>query len=100
MVHGMHSGFELLNNVTTENDGGTRCSKILWPNCSACPCKQPLAIRRMLDSRTIQLNTTFVSGTPAVLRYGWGDYPTMILFGADGRPAPPFNVSVSGKGRA
>ena len=35
-----------------------------------------------------------ISGKAAGLRYAFHDYPTMLVFDADGRPAPPFNVSV------
>ena len=31
-------------------------------------------------NRTVQLNTTFVSGTLGTLRYAWRDYPSMSVF--------------------
>jgi hypothetical protein len=49
----------------------------------------------MADGRTIQLNTTWISGQPLTLKYAWHDYPTMLVFDAlDGRPVAPFNASV------
>jgi len=50
----------------------------------------------MVGPRTIQLNTTFVMGTPATVRYAFKDYPDMVVYSADedGLPAPPFNVSL------
>ena len=67
----------------------------LCTDCARCPCFQPLEFT-VLDGRTLQLNTTFISGKAAGLRYAFHDYPTMLVFDADGRPAPPFNVSVAG----
>eukprot|EP01052_Picozoa_sp_SAG31_P057494 SAG31_NODE_17050_length_685_cov_1.126280_1_plen_169_part_01 len=113
----MQPAFELLNDVYAREERAadrrwvneSQCPVVLWPNCSRCPCKQPLALSSRpppamaaagepgsrTTFRTLQLNTTFVSGRPSVLRYGWGDYPTLVLYDAeDGRPVPPFNVSI------
>ena len=61
----------------------TRCPVVLWPNCSSCPCKQPLALgvaahaprgraatvgaQTPVSFRTLQLNTGLTSA-----RGGWG----------------------------
>lgn len=102
----MSSGFELLNDIAGVEAAALRpkyhpipapaCSMLLWPNCSACPCSQPLALTSLLaDKRTVQLNVTYVSGNASVLRYAWKDYPTMVVYAVDdGRPAAPFNVTV------
>ena len=106
MLNAMQSGFELLNDIAGTEAANIRpkfhpipapaCAMLLWPNCSACACKQPLALTSLLpDKKTVQLNVTYISGKASVLRYGWDDYPTMIVYSAeDGRPAAPFNVSV------
>jgi hypothetical protein len=48
------------------------------------------------DGLTIQLNTTWISGTAQTLKYAWHDYPTMLVFDAmDGRPVAPFNITVA-----
>eukprot|EP00040_Diaphanoeca_grandis_P032063 m.193364 g.193364 ORF g.193364 m.193364 type:complete len:221 (-) comp32499_c12_seq3:93-755(-) len=100
-------GFELWNNITvTECDtpGKPPCSAkgptgetlttSTCTDCSVCPCMQPLEMAGVLaDGLTVQLNTTFVNGEPMFVRYGWHDYPTMIVFGENDRPAPPFNAS-------
>ena len=59
---------------------------------------QPLEFGGMIGPRTIQLNTTFVNGKPATVRYGWRDYPNMVVYAADADalPAPPFNVTLHG----
>ena len=59
---------------------------------------QPLEFGGMIGPRTIQLNTTFVNGKPATVRYAWRDYPNMVVYAADADelPAPPFNVTLSG----
>jgi|TARA_B110000091_G_scaffold130600_1_gene140047 hypothetical protein len=59
---------------------------------------QPLEFGGMIGKRTIQLNTTFVSGVLRTVRYGWRDYPNMVVYAADADelPAPPFNVTLSG----
>ena len=69
-----HSGFELHNNISIpwtdgEHVDGTnqRCPVMLWPNCTMCPCKQPLSMSGQIGPRTLQFNTTFVSGTPGML---------------------------------
>jgi hypothetical protein len=106
MVNAMSSGFELLNDIAGAEAAMLRpkvhpipdpaCAMLLWPNCSACPCSQPLALTELMgDNRTVQLNVTYVSGNASVLRYAWADYPTMIVYSKeDGRPAAPFNVSI------
>ena len=65
----------------------------LCTDCTKCPCWQPLEFS-VIDETTLQLNTTFISGKPASLRYAMHDYPTMVVFDSDGRPAPPFNVTI------
>ena len=55
----------------------------------------------MINERTLQLNTTFISGKPSILKYAFADYPTMLIFDpADGRPAAPFNVTIPYVARA
>ena len=99
LADGSRHGFELWNNVSGNPlQGGTsagsrQLTSALCTDCTRCPCFQPLEFT-VLDDRTLQLNTTFISGKAASLRYAFHDYPTMLVFGADGRPAPPFNVSV------
>lgn len=101
--YGMGSGFRLHNNIRERalpgeqpvNVNKADTCGIMGPNCSACPCSQPLAMTKVIGQRTVVLNTTFVSGVPSVLRYAWEDYPTMPIISAeDGRPAAPFNASV------
>ena len=58
-----------------------------------CAGWQPLEFS-VLDAHTVQLNTTYISGKAASLRYAMHDYPTMVVFDSDGRPAPPFNVTI------
>ena len=106
MMRGMRSGFEVLNDIAAADAAAIdpkfhpqptpQCPLLLWPNCSACACQQTVAVTGQAGPRTVQLNTTFVSGRPALLRYGWDDdYPTMIVYAKDdGRPAAPFNVSI------
>ena len=49
----------------------------------------------LADGRTLQFNTSFISGELGYLKYAWHDYPTMAVYAKEtGRPAPPFNVSV------
>jgi hypothetical protein len=47
---------------------------------------------------TVQLNFTWTfplaTNTPAVLRYGWRDYPALLLYGAGALPVAPFNTTV------
>jgi len=99
-VYGMTAGFQLFNNVTGSaalggtSPGDRRLTSALCTDCTKCPCSQPLTVTGMVDSKTLQLNTTFISGTPAILQYAFADYPTMVIFDADGRPAAPFNVSL------
>lgn len=90
-AHGVQPAFKLANDVTRPP-----CTPILWTNCSACPCTQPLALGPVLSDRsTVQLNVTYVSGRPGQLKYGWRDYPLLVVYStADDRPAPPFNVTV------
>ena len=98
------SGFELWNDQLGQPAlGGTSAgSRQLLSNlcaiCSKCPCMQPLEFGGMIGPRTIQLNTTFVNGKPATVRYGWRDYPNMVVYAADADalPAPPFNVTLHG----
>ena len=98
------SGFELWNDQLGQPAlGGTSAgSRQLLSNlcgdCSKCPCMQPLEFGGMIGPRTIQLNTTFVNGKPATVRYAWRDYPNMVVYAADndGLPGPPFNVTLSG----
>jgi hypothetical protein len=98
------SGFEIWNDQLGEAAlGGTSAgSRQLLSNlcvdCSKCPCMQPLEFGGMIGKRTIQLNTTFVSGVLRTVRYGWRDYPNMVVYAADADelPAPPFNVTLSG----
>ena len=101
VVHGMTAGFQLFNNITGDPTmGGTsagdrRLTSALCTDCTKCPCSQPLSVTGMLNSRTLQLNTTFISGTASVLQYAFADYPTMLIFDpVSGRPAAPFNVSI------
>ena len=90
------------NNVTgsladgTATIGVTQLMSRLCVDCSACPCSQPVAVMGVLpDGKTLQLNTTFVMGTPKTLTYAFADYPLMTVFDAEfGRPAPPFNVTL------
>ena len=98
------SGFELWNDQLGKPSlGGTSAGSrqllsALCTDCSACPCMQPLEFGGQIGPRTIQLNTTFVNGVPATVRYGWRDYPNMVVYAADtdGLPAPPFNMSLTG----
>ena len=46
----------------------------------------------MIGPRTIQLNTTCVSGKPATVRYAWKDYPNMIIYSADSDELPAHSV--------
>ena len=107
---GWHSGSRVDNGFELWNDqfgeaalGGTSAGSrqilsTLCRDCSKCPCMQPLEFSGIIGPRTVQLNTTFVSGKPATVRYAWKDYPNMIIYSADADelPAPPFNVSLSG----
>ena len=61
---------------------------------------QPLDFEGITASsggRTVQLNTTFISGYPTTVKYGWHDYPTMLLFADDefGLPVAPFNATIT-----
>lgn len=100
LVYGMTAGFELFNNVTgTAAMGGTsagdrQLTSALCVDCTKCPCSQPVSVSGMVGPRTLQLNTTFISGIPSILKYAFADYPTMLIFDADNRPAAPFNVSL------
>ena len=97
--YGARHGFELWNNITgTAALGGTSAGSRqlvspLCTDCTKCPCWQPLEFS-VIDSHTVQLNTTYISGKAASLRYAMHDYPTMVVFDSDGRPAPPFNVTI------
>lgn len=97
--YGARHGFELWNNITGiaalggTSAGSRQLASPLCTDCKKCPCWQPLEFS-VIDSHTLQLNTTFISGTPASLRYAQHDYPTMVVFDSDGRPAPPFNVTI------
>ena len=155
---GFRSGFQLFNDVGGDPAlGGTSLGdrQLLSPlctNCTVCPCAQELDVQGLVG-RTLQLNVTFISGRPSVLksvetgkgrstkyrwrprrfrlarrtyapwggasyvwrtqrnqefetyphpavvlrpsyRYAWHDYPTMRLFATDGRPVPPFNITL------
>ncbi len=62
---------------------------------------QPVALNGLWpgdpSGATVQLNFTwtFPDTPPAVLRHGWHDYPAILVYGAGGLPAGPFNVSVT-----
>jgi hypothetical protein len=61
---------------------------------------QPLDFEGITASsggRTVQLNTTFISGYPTTVKYGWHDYPTMLLYADDefGLPVAPFNATIT-----
>jgi hypothetical protein len=44
-----------------------------------CPCAQKLELQGVSeDGFTVQLNTTFISGTPTTLKYGFKDYPALV----------------------
>ena len=100
LQYGMRSGFKLFNAATGSAAlGGTSLGdrqlvSPLCTNCTVCPCSQELDVGGLVTPRTLQLNTTFIFGKPSVLKYGWNDYPTMILFDADGRPVAPFNFTL------
>ena len=101
---GSSGGFELWN----DQDGVTEQATLgptnetltssLCTDCSKCPCMQPAEVWGVVPgsgNRSIQLNTTFVSGRIKTLRYAWRDYPSMSVFGqADGRPARPFKLTL------
>ena len=102
---GSGGGFTLWNDRNgTEGQGtlgptGETLTSSQCTHCDHCPCAQPLQIYGVLDDAvTLQLNVTFISGTPRTLKYAWSDYPSMSVFDADpadGRPAPPFNATIA-----
>ena len=95
-------GFELWNEVAGDpalggtSVGGRQLASALCTDCTKCPCSQPLELGGVLaDGRTLQLNTTFISGVPTTLKYAFKDYPAMVVFDrAFGRPAAPFNATL------
>ncbi len=98
------NGFELWNDqlgsaaLGGTSAGSRQLASALCTNCAQCPCWQPLEFSGQVGPRTVQLNTTFVNGKPKTLKYGWRDYPNMVVYAADadGLPAPPFNVTLTG----
>ena len=99
---GSSGGFELWNDQKgvpahgTLGPTGETLTSSLCTDCTKCPCMQAAEVWGVMsDGRTIQLNTTFISGHLKTLRYAWRDYPSMSVFAqADGRPARPFNVTL------
>lgn len=105
---GSSGGFELWNMVDgnaslplgTVGPSGETLTSSLCTDCSKCPCMQPAEIWGILPGSgetVVQLNTTWINGgVMPRLRYGWRDYPSMSVFSkADGRPAAPFNVTLT-----
>eukprot|EP00911_Craspedida_sp_UC1_P002536 UC1_evm1s1883 len=82
------TGFELWNDqLGSAALGGTsvgsrQLASSLCTDCSKCPCMQPLALTGnvLADGKTLQFNTTYVSGVPHTLKYAMRDYPTMIVY--------------------
>lgn len=63
---------------------------------------QPLSFLGTVEGNpfAIQLNITWTFGTPQnpqfkTLYYGWGDYPSLVLYNSFSQPAPPFNITIS-----
>lgn len=56
---------------------------------------QPAVLTGLANEHTVQLNATWVySGAPNELRYGWHDYPIMLLSNTLGQPVGPFNLTL------
>jgi len=97
--------FELWNGVLgnasahpgTTSQGSRQLTSAACTNCAVCPCAQKLDLQGVSeDGFTVQLNTTFISGAPTTLKYGFKDYPALVLFDrVYGVPVAPFNATLS-----